>query len=55
MQHIFNAKTNMIPVIIANLTISKSFKKYLKKVPGQNGKQELQKIAMLGPVRIKKY
>jgi hypothetical protein len=47
-QHMWNVKTNVIPVIIwATGTISKSFSKYLSNVPGKHKIKELQKTAIL--------
>jgi hypothetical protein len=53
-QHLWNVKTNVIPVIIgATGTISKSFRKYLSNITGkQPGHKELQKIAILGSAHI---
>jgi hypothetical protein len=48
-QRMWNIKTKVTPVIIvATGTISKSFRKYLSRVPGQHGIKELQKTAVLG-------
>jgi hypothetical protein len=48
----WNMKTMVIPVIIgATGTISKSFRKYVSTVPG-NDVRELQKTAILGTVHI---
>jgi len=45
----WNVKTEVIPVIIgANWTISKSFRKYMSKIPGKYEDKELQKTAILG-------
>jgi hypothetical protein len=42
-------KTNVIPVIIGVIgTISKSFRKYLSKIPGKHELKELQKTVTLG-------
>jgi hypothetical protein len=47
-QRMWNVKTNVIPVIIwATRTISKSFRKYLSKIPGKHEINELQKTAIL--------
>jgi len=44
-----NVKTNVFPVIIgATGTISKSFRKYLRNIPGKHEVKELQKTAILG-------
>ena len=43
-QRIWNVKTKMIPVIIgATETISKSFRKYVRNIPGKYEVKELQK------------
>jgi len=45
----WNVKTEVIPVIIgATGTISKSFRKYVIKIPGKHEVKELQKTAILG-------
>jgi hypothetical protein len=45
----WSVKTNVIPVIIgATGTISKSFRKYLSKIPVKHEIKELQKTALLG-------
>jgi hypothetical protein len=52
-QRMWNVKTNVIPVIIgATGTISKSFRKYLKNIPGIHEFKELQKTAILGTAHI---
>jgi hypothetical protein len=52
-QSMWNEKTNVIPVIIrATGTISKSFRKYLRNVPGIHEVKELQKTAILGTAHI---
>ena len=44
----WNVKTKVIPVIIdATGTISKSFRKYMNNIPGNNEVKELQKTAIL--------
>jgi hypothetical protein len=49
----WNVRTEVIPVIIgATGTISKSFRKYLKKVPGKHDIKELQKTAILDTAHI---
>jgi hypothetical protein len=49
----WNAKTKVIPVIIgATGTISKSFRKYVSKIPGNHEVKELQKTAILGTAHI---
>jgi hypothetical protein len=46
-------KTKVIPVIIgATGTISKSFRKYVKNVPGNHEVKELEKTAILGTAYI---
>ena len=45
----WNVKTKVIPAIIgANGTISKSFRKYVSKMPGKHEVKKLQKTAILG-------
>jgi len=52
-QHMWNVKTKVIPVIIgATGTMSKSFRKYLSKIPGKHEVKELQKTAILGTAHI---
>ena len=52
-QHMWNAKTRVIPVIIgASGTISKSFGKYVSDIPGNHDVKELQKTAILGTAHI---
>ena len=52
-QHMWNVKTKVIPVITgANGTISKSFRKYVSKIPGNHEVKELQKTAILGTAHI---
>ena len=47
-QHMWNVKAKVIPVIIgATGTVSKSLRKYLKKIPGTYEIKELQKTAIL--------
>ena len=49
----WNVKTKVIPVIIeATGTISKSFRKYVSKIPGKYEVKELQKTAILGTAHI---
>jgi hypothetical protein len=49
----WNIKTRVIPVKIgATGTISKSFRKYVSTIPGNNGVKELQKTAILGTAHI---
>jgi hypothetical protein len=52
-QRMWNVKTRVIPVIIiiiigATGTISKSFRKYMRNIPGNHEVRELQKTAILG-------
>ena len=52
-QHMWNVKTKVIPVIIgATGTMSKSFRKYLSKIPGKHEVKELQKTAILDTAHI---
>jgi hypothetical protein len=52
-QCMWNVKTTAIPAIIgATGTISTSFRKYLRNVPGNHEVQELQKTAILGTAHI---
>jgi hypothetical protein len=52
-QRTWNVKTKVTPVIIgAPGTISKSFRKYLRSIPGKHGIKELQKTAILGTARV---
>jgi hypothetical protein len=51
-QRMWNVKTNVIPVIGATGTISKSFRKYLSNVPGNHEVKELHKTAILGTAHI---
>jgi hypothetical protein len=54
-QHMWNVKTRVIPVIIgATGTISKSFKKYVSTIPGNHEVKELQKTAILGTAHIRR-
>ena len=49
----WNVKTKLIPVIIgANGTISKTFRKYVRSIPGNHEVKELQKTAILGTAHI---
>jgi hypothetical protein len=48
-QRMWNVKTQVTPVITgATGTISKSFRKYLRSIPGKHDIKELQKTAILG-------
>jgi len=52
-QRIWNVNTKVIPVIIgATGTISKSFRKYVSKIPGNHEVKELQKTAILSTAHI---
>jgi hypothetical protein len=52
-QCMWNVKTKVIPVIIgATGTISKSFRKYVSKIPENHEVKELQKTAILGTAHI---
>jgi hypothetical protein len=52
-QRMWNVKTKMIPIIIsATGTISKSFRKYVSNMPGNQEVKELQKTAILGTAHI---
>jgi len=49
----WNVKTKMIPIIIeATGTISESFRKYVRNIPGKHEVKELQKTAILGTAHI---
>ena len=53
MKRMWYVKTKVIPVIIgATGTISKSFRKYVSKIPGNHEVKELQKTAILGTAHI---
>ena len=52
-QRMWNVKARVIPVIIgATGTISKSFRKYVSDIPGNNDIKELQNTAILGTAHI---
>jgi len=52
-ERMWNVKTKAIPVIIgATGTISKSFRKYVRNIPGKHEVKELQKTAILGTAHI---
>ena len=52
-QRMWNVKTKAIPVIGgATGTISKSFRKYVRNIPGNHEDEELQKTAILGTAHI---
>jgi len=52
-QHMWNVKTEMIPVIIGTTgTISKSSRKYVSNIPGKHEVKELQKTVILGIAHI---
>jgi hypothetical protein len=50
----WNVKTKVIPVIIGatGTIISKSFRKYVSKIPGNHEVKELQKAALLGTAHV---
>ena len=49
----WNVKTKVIPVIIgATGTISKTFRKYVRHIPGNHDLKELQKTVILGTTLI---
>jgi hypothetical protein len=49
----WNVKMRVIPVIIgATETISKSFRKLVRNIPGHHDVKELQKTAILGTAHI---
>jgi hypothetical protein len=49
----WNVKTMVIPVIIGVTgTISKTFRKYVRNIPGKQEIKELQKTAILGTSHI---
>jgi len=52
-QRMWNVKTKVIPVIIGAIgTISKSFRKHVSNIPGNQEVKELQKRAILGTAHI---
>ena len=52
-QRPWNVKRKVTPIIMrANGTISKSFLKYLSRIPGKHDIKELQKTAILDTARI---
>ena len=52
-KRMWNVKTRVIPVIIgATGIISKSFRKYVRNIPGNHEVRELQKTAILGTAHI---
>jgi hypothetical protein len=52
-QSMWNVKTKLIPVIIgATGIISKSFRKYVRKIPVNHEVKELQKTVILGTAHI---
>jgi hypothetical protein len=52
-QRMWNVKARVIPVIIgATGTITKSFRKYVRNIPGNHDDGELQKTAILGTAHI---
>jgi hypothetical protein len=53
LQLMWNVKTRAIPVIIgATGTISKSFREYVRAIPGNHEFREIQKTAILGTAHI---
>ena len=53
MQRMWNVKTKMMAVIIgASGTISKSFRKYVRIIPGNHEVKEQQETAILGTAHI---
>jgi len=53
MQHMWNVKTMVIPVIIgATGNISKSIRKYVSNIPGNHEVKELQKTAIFGTAHV---
>ena len=49
----WDVKTKVIPIIIgATGIISKSFRKYMRNIPGKHEVKELQKTAILGTAHI---
>ena len=52
-ERMWNIKTKVIPVRIgATGTISKTFRKYVRNIPGNHEVKELQKTAILGTAHI---
>ena len=52
-QRMWNVKTKLIPVIIGSTgTISKSFRKYMSNIPGNQEVKELQKTSILGTAHM---
>ena len=52
-QRTWNIKTKVIPVIIGTTgTISKSFRNYVRNIPGKHEVKELQKTAILSTAHI---
>ena len=55
-QLMWNVKTKGIPVIVWTTgTISKSFRKYVRNIPGKHEAKELQKTAILDTAHILRY
>jgi hypothetical protein len=53
LQCMWNIKTDAIQIIIGTTgTISKSFRKYLRNIPGKHEIKELQKTAIVGTAHI---
>jgi hypothetical protein len=52
-QRMWNIKTKLLPIIMgATGTISKAFRKYASKIPGNREVKERQKTAILGTAHI---
>ena len=52
-QCMWNVKTKVIPVIIgATGTISKTFRKYVRNIPGNHEVKKLQKTAIMGTAHV---
>jgi hypothetical protein len=52
-QRMWNVKTKVIPVInVVTEIISRSFRKYVSDIPGNDDIKELQKTAILGTAHI---
>jgi hypothetical protein len=52
-QRVLNIKTEVLSIIIgATRTFSKSFRKYLRNIPGKHDNKELQRTATLGTAYV---
>jgi hypothetical protein len=52
-QRMCNVKARVIPVVIGAIgTISKSFRKYVRNIPGNHDVRQLQKTAIFGTAHI---